>query len=201
MLAVLLITWLACGFFCSYIAVTKGRDKTGWFLLGLLFPLLSLIALIAVPARETRTSLGSTEIYGFEHVARDLGPLGQTPMLAKMTVGRLLIVGAVVIALVMVGRQFNTSAPPTLQTRSVGALLPAAVRPATLDGAAQQQGFADFADMTRAQAAGYRSAVEWHGHLLANQQNPATAPVLPAKKKAKAAAHAAPGTPRLASDH
>ena len=50
--------------FCAYLASQKGRDSVVWFFLGLLFGLLALIAIAAVPAQTSPPSgsdgLGST---------------------------------------------------------------------------------------------------------------------------------------------
>lgn len=51
-LFVLLVQGLIFGFFCAYIASQKNRDGLSWFLLGFLFSLLALLALIAVPVVE-----------------------------------------------------------------------------------------------------------------------------------------------------
>ena len=41
------------GFFCSFIAKEKRRDKDKWFLLGSVFSIVALLALIAVPKKES----------------------------------------------------------------------------------------------------------------------------------------------------
>lgn len=45
-----LMLLIASGVFCAGIASAKGRSAFGWFVLGFLFPLISLLALIALPA-------------------------------------------------------------------------------------------------------------------------------------------------------
>lgn len=45
-----LMLLIASGVFCAGIASVKGRGAFGWFVLGFLFPLISLLALIALPA-------------------------------------------------------------------------------------------------------------------------------------------------------
>jgi hypothetical protein len=49
---VIIIVVLASAGFCAGVAKAKGRSAFGWFVLGFLFPLISLLALIAVPARR-----------------------------------------------------------------------------------------------------------------------------------------------------
>ena len=49
---VLLLVGLVNGGFCAYVATEKGRDGMGWFILGFLFPLISLIAIAGTPPRE-----------------------------------------------------------------------------------------------------------------------------------------------------
>lgn len=48
----LLLQGVVVGLFCSYVAKTKGRSGFNWFLLGLFFSGLALVALIAVPKLE-----------------------------------------------------------------------------------------------------------------------------------------------------
>lgn len=50
----LLIQAVIIGWFCSYVAGQKNRDKGSWFLLGFLFSFLALIALAAIPAIEEK---------------------------------------------------------------------------------------------------------------------------------------------------
>jgi hypothetical protein len=45
----LLVQGVIFGGFCSFIAGQKNRDAAGWFVLGLLFSLVALLALVAVP--------------------------------------------------------------------------------------------------------------------------------------------------------
>ncbi|MBX3543578.1 zinc ribbon domain-containing protein [Chelatococcus sp.] len=44
------LAWIVCAFICAFVASSKGRSFVGWFLLGLLLPIVSLLALIAVPS-------------------------------------------------------------------------------------------------------------------------------------------------------
>ncbi|CAM3639053.1 hypothetical protein [Polaromonas hydrogenivorans] len=48
---------LIFGFFSSYIAGEKNRDKFGWFMLGLFFSILAVLALIAIPKIENKVKL------------------------------------------------------------------------------------------------------------------------------------------------
>jgi hypothetical protein len=41
---------LVSAFLCGFVADSKGRNGIGWFVLGLLLPIISLLALIALPA-------------------------------------------------------------------------------------------------------------------------------------------------------
>jgi len=50
----ILFAWFIAACFCAFIARSKNRSGLGWFFLGLLFPVLSLIALIAVPVKGPR---------------------------------------------------------------------------------------------------------------------------------------------------
>jgi hypothetical protein len=56
LLLLLVIQAITFGFFCSYIAKEKGRDPGNWFLLGLCFSILAVLALIAVPKVEDKKS-------------------------------------------------------------------------------------------------------------------------------------------------
>ncbi len=47
---VLIALWTTCAGFAAFIAKSKRRDAVGWFLLGLMFGILALIAIAAVPA-------------------------------------------------------------------------------------------------------------------------------------------------------
>lgn len=49
----MVIFWLVCAFFCSAIAVSKGRHGFGWFLLGLCFSIFALIAILIAPSLKT----------------------------------------------------------------------------------------------------------------------------------------------------
>lgn len=52
----LLIQALVFGFFCSYIAGEKNRSKSNWFVLGFLFSILAVLALMAIPKIENDKS-------------------------------------------------------------------------------------------------------------------------------------------------
>lgn len=56
----LVIQGLVSGFFCSYIAGEKNRNKVGWFWLGFCFSILAVLALIAVPKYDDAESFGKT---------------------------------------------------------------------------------------------------------------------------------------------
>ncbi len=43
------VYWLVFGGFCAFIGSQKGRSTLGWFISGVLFGFLALIAVIAVP--------------------------------------------------------------------------------------------------------------------------------------------------------
>lgn len=43
----------ASAFFCAFVAKAKGRSGLDWWFLGLFFPIISLLALIALPALST----------------------------------------------------------------------------------------------------------------------------------------------------
>lgn len=58
---VILVQGIIFGVFCSFIAREKNRDSGGWFLLGFLFSLLAILALIAIPKID-KTKLASTEL-------------------------------------------------------------------------------------------------------------------------------------------
>ena len=54
-LLVLTLLWIVGAMLCAFVAATKGRSILGWAFLGLIIPVLSLLALIAVPnKREQR---------------------------------------------------------------------------------------------------------------------------------------------------
>ena len=48
-MVVIIVVVLVIAIFTSAIASSKGRDSTGWFFLGLLFPVIALIAVAAMP--------------------------------------------------------------------------------------------------------------------------------------------------------
>jgi hypothetical protein len=55
LIVAIVIEWLSCGGFCSYLAHQKNRDWFGWLFLGILFgifPLITLIGLDKLPAEE-----------------------------------------------------------------------------------------------------------------------------------------------------
>ena len=51
-----IIVYIICGciggFFCAFVAAQKNRSSGNWFLLGFLFNLLALVALIGLPAEK-----------------------------------------------------------------------------------------------------------------------------------------------------
>ena len=47
-----LLIWLLFGFICSVIASNKNRNVIGWFVLGTLFGIFSLIILACLPKLE-----------------------------------------------------------------------------------------------------------------------------------------------------
>lgn len=49
----ILLIWLAAGVIAAAIAVSKGRSGIGWFFLGVLFPLIAVIVIAALPNRNT----------------------------------------------------------------------------------------------------------------------------------------------------
>lgn len=46
---------LACGGFCSFVAKEKKRDPVYWFVSGGLFGIIALIALAAIPSKNSST--------------------------------------------------------------------------------------------------------------------------------------------------
>lgn len=48
----LIVIWVACGGFAAYLASEKSRSGAAWFLLGLLFGPLALIAAAGVPSAD-----------------------------------------------------------------------------------------------------------------------------------------------------
>lgn len=58
-LVLLLFQGVVVGLFCSYVAKTKGRSGLNWFLLGLGFSGLALLALVAVPKLEPEGVAGA----------------------------------------------------------------------------------------------------------------------------------------------
>jgi len=46
----LFFPWLVCAFFTAAIAISKSRSGFGWLILGLLFPILALIAVAVMPS-------------------------------------------------------------------------------------------------------------------------------------------------------
>ena len=73
----LIIQALVFAGFCSFVAKEKNRDSFSWFLLGLLFSVIAMLALIAVPIIEETT--GSIDI-----AARQQPPQ-KPPQKAKVT--------------------------------------------------------------------------------------------------------------------
>ena len=59
LLILLIIQGVVVGLFCSYIANAKGRSGLNWFVLGFLFSILALLALIAVPKLEGERTAAS----------------------------------------------------------------------------------------------------------------------------------------------
>lgn len=55
-LATIVIFWLAIGSLCAYVASQKGRSALNWFLLGILFDILALVALAALPSNKGTTA-------------------------------------------------------------------------------------------------------------------------------------------------
>ena len=53
LIAILIIQGIICGFFCHFIAREKGRNPKAWFVLGLLFGIIALITLAAIPSVST----------------------------------------------------------------------------------------------------------------------------------------------------
>lgn len=70
----LLIQAVIIGWFCSYVAGQKNRDKGSWFLLGFLFSFLAFIALAAIPAIEVKPAF----------IADDEGVSRKCPFCAEM---------------------------------------------------------------------------------------------------------------------
>lgn len=64
-----ILIWLAMASVAAYIAGEKGRSIGGWFLLGLLLPLLSIILLIVLPNQKIVTD-GSVESAGPKSMAQ-----------------------------------------------------------------------------------------------------------------------------------
>jgi len=50
--AVVLAYAVSCGFFCNWLAREKGREAQPWFIFGLLFNFIALLALVGAPALE-----------------------------------------------------------------------------------------------------------------------------------------------------
>lgn len=48
----LFLVAVASGIFCAFIASEKGRSGFAWFLLGMLFPIIALLAVIGVPSKR-----------------------------------------------------------------------------------------------------------------------------------------------------
>ena len=44
--------WVVCGLVCAFIASEKKRNVGGWLVIGLVFGLLGLVAIAAVPSIE-----------------------------------------------------------------------------------------------------------------------------------------------------
>ena len=57
----LAVIWVVCGGFAAYLASEKSRSGSVWFLLGLLFGPLGLIAAAGVPPASTSAAGGSRE--------------------------------------------------------------------------------------------------------------------------------------------
>ena len=43
---------VSCGYFCRWLALEKGREAQPWFIFGLLFNFIALLALVGAPALE-----------------------------------------------------------------------------------------------------------------------------------------------------
>jgi hypothetical protein len=50
----ILLQCVVCAFFCSYVAKEKGKNGESWFIIGLLFGIIALIALIAIPSQSIK---------------------------------------------------------------------------------------------------------------------------------------------------
>ena len=50
--AVVLAYAVSCGYFCRWLALEKGREAQPWFIFGLLFNFIALLALVGAPALE-----------------------------------------------------------------------------------------------------------------------------------------------------
>jgi hypothetical protein len=44
----IIVEWLSCGGFCSYLASQKNRDWFGWLFLGVLFGMFALVTLVGL---------------------------------------------------------------------------------------------------------------------------------------------------------
>jgi hypothetical protein len=62
LLIVLLLQGVIFGGFCSFIAGQKNREAAGWFVLGFLFSLVALLALVAVPTVDKASQQEHTPI-------------------------------------------------------------------------------------------------------------------------------------------
>lgn len=49
------VNYIAAAFFCGYVAYTKNRFPFGWILLGLAFPIISLIAIAGAGERPLQS--------------------------------------------------------------------------------------------------------------------------------------------------
>ena len=56
-----LLLWIVCGFACGAIASSKGRSAVGWFLLGCLFSVFTLIVIACLPADADRVTKRQVE--------------------------------------------------------------------------------------------------------------------------------------------
>ena len=61
---ILIILWkITFAFFCWYVAKEKNRSQVSWFVLGLLFSIIAMLALIAIPVKVKEEKRAGT-IFG-----------------------------------------------------------------------------------------------------------------------------------------
>ena len=58
---VLIVSWFACGFYCSQVAYEKGYNGTAWAFGGFLFGFIALIAVAGLPDRKLRKYIRQIE--------------------------------------------------------------------------------------------------------------------------------------------